>query len=121
MKTIILAAALAIAGTAAHTQNIHPMSSESWQRICDPKGTNFDVRVPNGRCEARLLGEIDGVLVGMRLSKGKPWICMPDNVDEDVRRGAVERYLNEHPEASSEQFGEDVAAALSTAYPCRNR
>jgi len=46
---------------------------------------------------------------------------MPDHVDAEVRREVVERYLTDHPEALSEQFGEGVAAALANAYPCHTR
>jgi hypothetical protein len=119
MKNSLALAIVIIAATAAHAAPSKPMSSERWRTLCGASGTNGSWAVPHARCEARLMGEIDGILVGMKLTKGNPWICMPAHVDAEVRRKVVERYLNTHPEALSEQFGEGVAAAMADAYPCR--
>ena len=118
MKLAIILAAIAVTTPAVHAAPDRAMNSERWRRLCDAVGTNGSSALPHARCEARLLGEIDGVLIGMKLTKGKPWICMPPHVDAEVRRTVVEHYLDHHPEALSEQFGEGVAAALADAYPC---
>jgi hypothetical protein len=66
----------------------------------------------------RIMHEANGVLAGMRLSKVKPWICIPDNAGGLERFAVVRQYINEHPETLGANLGEVVAGALAQAYPC---
>lgn len=80
-------------------------------------GNEFWIR-PSDICRARLHGEIEGVVAGASLSKGRPWICMPRHVGPREELLVVRKYLDDHPESLSQNLGIVVAAALAQAYPC---
>jgi hypothetical protein len=70
------------------------------------------------RCQARTLGEVDGVIEGMKLSHTKPWICMLPDTDLNERQLVVKKYIDDHPESLSADLGDVVGAALAHAFPC---
>lgn len=100
--------------TTAHADTAR-LQAIQWFNGCG--GNEFWIR-PSPICRARLHGTVEGVVAGMSLSKGKPWICMPLEVGPREELLVFRKYLNDHPELLSQNLGIVVAAALAQAYPC---
>lgn len=124
MKALLLASAIALAVTPAHADPKYYQTTLWLSNVCSwnatPHATGNGSRENVARCQARTLGEIDGVLAGMKLSHGKPWICIPDGSTNIEKFLVVQKYVGDHPEALSADIGEVVAAALAQAYPCHH-
>lgn len=75
-------------------------------------------RVDQGRCRSRILGEVDGVNEGVRLSHGRALFCLPMHAGPGEKEAVVRKYMHDHPETLSVDVGGMVAGALADAYPC---
>jgi len=79
-----------------------------------------DVAAPGdiNRCVARILGTIDGVIAGEKISNDKPKICLPPNTSVPDQTGAVRKYAGQHSDALKEGAGLLIRGAIEAAYPC---
>jgi hypothetical protein len=99
------------------------MKVRDLQRICELRphaaGPGYSGE-PDGRalCEARILGEVDGIAAGQKLSHGKAMFCLPPGAGRNEKFRVVRQYMRRHPETMSVDVGWMVAGALAYAYPC---
>jgi hypothetical protein len=72
-------------------------------------------------CEAFILGIRDGVVLATELRDAKPIIETPAEAKQEQLKDAVLKYLNEHPEEHHKPAAVLVVAALSQAFPPREK
>lgn len=125
MKIVAFALlALICAGVSTFAKPVEMSLARDWINHCDyqasrPYGAGVALsEAQKAQCRARILGEVDGVIAGMKLSKRKPWICLPVGIEWPEKFAVVRKYVNDHPEAMSADLGDVVAAALANSYPC---
>ena len=125
MRTIAFATfAFALTLTPALARHAEIETAQDWRKACAAQPWYARETITSqysAQCRARTLGEVNGVLAGMRLSKAKPFICEPPMTGLEERFTIVQRYIARHPEAWSQDIGEVTAAALADAFPCHGR
>lgn len=111
MKALYLVQAVFLMAICGHS---HAMNAQSIYEACSLQGE----KQHDTLCETWVAGFWEGMAAAEKMSSVGLRICQPADTTLAQTRGAIEKYLRDHPESWNQDAGQIAAVALYQIWPC---